>query len=98
MTVVTEPRIAPSRCRAHGIYLGIGPRVLVTDQSSVGSVRSVLARLPAGLPVYLITREECQVDSCVPCLFDVRPLICGPILVVPDGEKCLVIGQKVATN
>ncbi len=88
-----EPRVAPAprpdvRQR---VDLGVGMRFFIAHEGAIRSAGAVDARLPAGLPEHLVAAEEGQVHPRVPRHLDVGPLCAGPVFVVADREKDLML-------
>ena len=93
----TEPGITPGpgpRRRVLGIRGRVEVRLLVGHQRPSGSFRTIRARLPARLPEHLVAAEEGEVHSAGSRRLHAGTLIPGPVLVVADGKKGLVVGQQ----
>src|SRR5437660_1934188 len=94
----TETRISPGagpyreRRIDHRVYQGF----LVAHQSSVRSVGTVNAVLPARFPERLIAAQEGQIHTGIPCSFYAGALGARPVFIVADGKKQLVVLDQCA--
>ncbi len=93
-----ETRIAEgTRPLVGRIDAGAGrPGLLVGNQGPIRRAVGAVGIAPTGAPIDLVTAPEHQVDARIARGFDIRPLLTGPVFVMPGINIGLVIEQQAA--